>query len=295
MLHRVHQLAAEAARLQHHVQSAANNSATRIDILAQIAALDRDRDLTEIQARARGVPRSWVDLARRVGQTGDAWTDEQLLPTPLPKTKRRSIARVIADTTQLIDMAAITVAREHLLATSGVSGEPEPAAAQQVRRNMVAIWTRAVATATSIGMGRTQRADISRTTVDDLEQRLGHYLQYSLEDLDPQWRRYTTATIAAAVRRSLASLRRTDRGTNTANTDTDGEHPPTPKALLAQARHALRTTVVDRSESGAGTQIGAAITDALPHMAAYCWDCDIDTLVSGTAAPQAHRDTGPDP
>ncbi|MFE9328217.1 hypothetical protein ACIHDR_43480 [Nocardia sp. NPDC052278] len=185
MLHRIHQLAAQAARLRHNTQSAAADTTTRIDILAQINALDRARDLTEIQARAHGLPRSWVDLARRIGQTDGTWTDEQLLPTPHPKPKRRSIVRVIADTTQLTDMAAITVAREHLLATNGVTGEPEPAAAQQVRRNMQALWTRAAATATSIGMGRTQRARTLHTAVGDLEHRLGHYLQYRLEDLDP--------------------------------------------------------------------------------------------------------------
>ncbi|MFI6956621.1 hypothetical protein ACIBJI_24540 [Nocardia sp. NPDC050408] len=294
MLHRVHQLAAEAARLQHNVKSAANNSATRIDILAQIVALDRDRDLTETQARARGVPRSWVDLARRVGQTGGAWTDEQLLPTPRPKPKRRSIARVIADTTQLTDMAAITVAREHLLATNGVTGEPEPAAAQQVRRNMQALWTRAAATATSIGMGRTQRAHTFHTAIGDLEQRLGRYLQYSLEDLDPQWRSYSTPTIAAAVRRSLTSLRRADRDTNSSNNGTDAEQPPTPKALLQQALHALHTTLVDRSGSQ-GAEINAAITEALPPTTSYGWDCAIDTLATETNAPDPHCDAGPDP
>ncbi|MEV5835394.1 hypothetical protein [Nocardia sp. NPDC052112] len=39
----------------------------------------------------------------------------------------------------------------------------------------------------------------------------------------------------------------------------------------------------------------AATTDAPPDMTPYGWECDIDTLGSETAAPEAQRDAGPDP
>ncbi|MFE9328216.1 hypothetical protein ACIHDR_43485 [Nocardia sp. NPDC052278] len=96
------------------------------------------------------------------------------------------------------------------------------------------------------------------------------------------------------MRRSLTSLRRTNRDTNTTATGTDAEQPPTPKALLEQARHALHTTLADQSRSH-GTEINAAIADALPQTTSYGWDCEIDTLASETTAPEAHHDAGPDP
>ncbi|MFX0574665.1 hypothetical protein [Nocardia nepalensis] len=294
LLRRIHQLAAEGTRLRKNMQATVTDTAARTEALAQIAAVDRDRDLTEIRARAEGMARSWVDLARHVGHAGGTWTGEQLLPTPRPVTGRRTFGRVVADTAQLADIAAITVAREHVLATTGADGEPEPAAAQQVRRNMEAIWTRATMTAASIGMGRKQRVRTFQTATSDIEQRVEHYLQFSVADLDALWRSYTTPTIAADIRRSLNSLRRTDRGTENSTTST--EQPPTPTALIERARNALSATIADRSETGSGTgaAITAAITDALSGTA-HGWDSATDIAGGETTAVEAYPDAGPDP
>lgn len=295
LLRQIHQLAAEGTRLQQNMQATVTDAAARTETLAQIAAVDRDRDLTEIRARAQGMPRSWVDLARHVGHAGGAWTDEQLLPTPRRVTGRRTFGRVGADTAQLADMAAIAVTREHLLATTGADGEPEPAAAQQVRRNMEAIWTRATTTATSIGMGRQQRARTFQTATADIEQRVERYVQFSVADLDALWRNYTTPGIAADMRRSLNSLRRTDRGADNSTTDT--EQPPTPTALIERARHAVSATIADRSETGCGTgaTINAAITDTLSDTMTCSWDSATDVAGDETAAVEAYLDAGPDP
>lgn len=241
------------------------------------------------------MPASWVDLARRLGHTGQVWTDDHLLPTPRPVAGRRNTQRVLDDTRHLADMAAITVVREHLLATGGIAGEPDPIAAQQLRRNMQALWTRATATATSIGMSRTDRADAFAAATRDVDTNVERYRHYSLDDLDAQWRTYTTPAIADGVRRSLKSLRRIDRATNTAtsSSDAESETPPVPSVLLDYARHALDTASTDQSEAGAA--IDAAVTDAMPDTATHRWDTGTDVHDSESTGVAAYPDAGPDP
>ncbi|MBF6339761.1 hypothetical protein IU450_28300 [Nocardia abscessus] len=291
LLRRVHQLAAEATRLRQTNDTADPNATPSTQVLAQIAAIDRDRDLTEIHARASGMPASWVDLARRLGHTGQAWTDDHLLPTLRPVAGRRSAQRVLDDIRQLADMAAITVVREHLLATGGIAGEPDPVAAQQLRRNMQALWTRATATATSIRMSRTDRAHAFEAAVGDVDTNVERYRHYRLDDLDAQWRTYTTPAIADGVRRSLKSLRRTNRAAN--SSDAESETTPTPSVLLDHARHALDTASTDQSEAGAA--IGTAVTAAMPDAATHRWDTGTHVRDSEFTGVEAYPEAGPDP
>ncbi|WP_327097029.1 hypothetical protein OIE68_45420 [Nocardia vinacea] len=295
LLRRIHQLAADATRLRQTDHTADAGTPPTPQVLAQIAAIDRDRDLTEIAARARGVPASWVDTVRRLGQTGRAWTDDHLLPTPRPGPGRRNLERVVDDTRQLADMAAITVVRDHLLAAAGITSEPDPVAAQQLRRNMNALWTRATTTATSIGMRAEDRADTFDAVARDVGTHVERYRHYSLDNLDAQWRTYTTSTIADGVRRSLKSLRRTDRVTTTTSSSSDAafEKPPTPNALLDHARHALDTAHTDRSDAGA--VIDAAVTDAMPDAATHDWDTTTHAHDSEFASAEACPEAGPDP
>ncbi|MFE9324154.1 hypothetical protein ACIHDR_11735 [Nocardia sp. NPDC052278] len=292
LLARIHQLAAAASGLRHADHTADPVSTPSTPVLEQLAAIDRDRDLTEITARANGVPASWVDLARRLGHTGRAWSDDQLLPTPRPVAVRRSIQRVLDDTGQLAEMAAITVIREHLLTAAGLTAEPDPVAAQQLRRNMQALWTRATATATSIRMGRTERAHAFQAAIGAVDAHVERYRHYSLDELDAQWRTHTTTAIADGVRRSLKSLRRTDR-TTTPSSDAEIEKPPTPNALLDHAHRSLGTTNTDHTQAGA--EIDAAVTDAMPDAATHGWDTSTDVRDSAATAVHAHPEAGPDP
>ncbi|WP_249645240.1 hypothetical protein [Nocardia sputi] len=174
---------------------------------------------------------------------------------------------------QLTDMAAIAVARDHLLGITTAEAEPDPAAAHQLRRNMEALWTRADRTATSIGLGARSRARAFETATRDLAQRVEGYLHYNQDDLDTHWRSYTHTAIADGVRRSLKSLRRIDRDLTTV--DPDAEQPPTPKALIEQARHALDA--------------------AIPEAATDSWDSAIGVDAGETASVAAYPDAGPDP
>ncbi|WP_433678318.1 hypothetical protein [Nocardia sp. CA-119907] len=295
LLARIHQLAANATRLRQTNHTTGPRTTPSTQLLERIAAIDRDRDLTEIAARAQGVPANWVDLARRLGHTGRAWSDDQLLPTPRSVTGRRSARRVLDDTRELAEMAAITVVREHLLSTAGITGEPDPVAAQQFRRNMQALWTRAAATATSIRMDRTERADAFEAATRDVDTHVERYRHLSLDDLDAQWRTYTTPTIADGVRRSLKSLRRTDRTATSSSRDAEIEQPPTPDALLERARRTLDTTSTEHTRAGA--EIDAAVTDAIPGVPTHGWDTSTDVRDSepASAQHQAHPEAGPDP
>ncbi|MEU7765042.1 hypothetical protein AB0B25_07960 [Nocardia sp. NPDC049190] len=291
-LHCIHELAARETLLRQAMRASSPRSADGARILDQICEVSRNRDLTEIAARGGGVPGSWVDQARAAGQSGRAWTDELLLMAPHPRASRRNTKRVLDDTRQMADMAAITIARENCLATYGVTAEPEPAAAGQLRRNMEAMWTRAAATATSIGMGRNERARLFHAASSDVERRVETYLHYSLDDLNAQWRSYTTPTIAASVRRSLGSLRRAGRRADITTADSDAEQPPRPKILIERARDALNPAGARGSQ--VGTDIAAAVTAAIPDAMAHGWDMSAE-VHGGHSAAEMYPDVGPDP
>ncbi|WP_433194551.1 hypothetical protein ACQP1G_38260 [Nocardia sp. CA-107356] len=290
LLRQIHQLAAVGERLRRALPETTPHTAEGSQLLDHIAEVDRDRDLTEIRARADGMPAGWVDQARAAGRSGRAWTDELLLPPTRSPARRRNLQRVVQDTRQLADMAALTVARQQRLATNAVTTDPEPAAAEQLRRNMAALWTRAAATATSLGMDGTERARVFNAARRYLDRRVQTYEHYSLDDLNAAWRTYTTPTIAATVRRSLKSLRRTDRDTDTSAAEAD--QPPTPQALIDRARHSLDTAAT--TDSDTGTDIESVITIAIPGNA-YGWDASAEFDSGDSAAVDAYPDAGPDP
>ncbi|MEV6338753.1 hypothetical protein AB0M12_29025 [Nocardia vinacea] len=290
LLRQIHHLAALGERLRQALPETTPRSAEGSHLLDHIAEVDRERDLTEIRARADGMPAGWVDQARAAGRSGRAWTDELLLPPTRSPARRRNLQRVVQDTRQLADMAAVTVARQQRLTTNAVTIDPELAAAEQLRRNMTALWTRAAATATSLGMDGTERARIFDAASRHLDRRVQNYRHYSIDDLDAAWRTYTTSTIAATVRRSLKSLRRTDRGTDTPAAE--AEQPPTPQALIDRARHSLDTAATNDSDTG--TEIESVITVAIPGTA-HGWDACAELDSGDSAAVDAYPNAGPDP
>ncbi|WP_280312017.1 MULTISPECIES: hypothetical protein [Nocardia] len=292
LLRRIHQLAADATHLRDTLPTIDAEATATTALFEQIAATDRQLSLAEIQARDRGVPADWIGVVRRFAETGRAWNDDHLLPAPRPAPGRRSTPRVADDMRQLTDMAALTVARDHLLGINTAEPEPDPAAAHQLRRNMEALWTRADRTATSIGLGARSRARAFDTVTRDLAQRVETYLRYNHDDLDTHWRSYTHTAIADGVRRSLKSLRRIDRDLTTV--DPDAEQPPTPKTLIERARDALDTALEKQPE--AGPQIDAAIDAAMPD-AATATDSWASTTGIDAAATvvEAYPDAGPDP
>ncbi|MFF0528690.1 hypothetical protein ACFYT3_09885 [Nocardia amikacinitolerans] len=291
LLREIHRFAAEGAGLRNTMHSAAD-SATVVDQLGQ---LDRQRELAEIAARSQAIPPGWVAQARQAGQTGRAWTGEQLLRNPTrQQTGRRTVKRVIADTAQLVDMAAITAAREHLLTLHGFTSEPEPAAAQQLRRNMDALWTRATHTAAAIGMSGRARARAFTITDERLQQRIERYLHDGFDEFNAEWRNRASPAVAASVRRSLSSLRRDARTARTPSGPELDADLPKPAELTERARAVLGEAVAaDHGESGTATE--AAIAAAMPvHLAS---DLDIDASLDGGEASttEAYRDAGPDP
>ncbi|WP_039804144.1 hypothetical protein [Nocardia araoensis] len=291
LLRRIHQLAADASRLRTTLHTADTEVTATTSVFEQMAAIDRQRALAEIQARDRGVPAEWVEVVRRLAESGRTWSDDHLLPTPRPAPRRRNTSRVAEDMRQLTDMAAITVARQHLLGIATADAEPDPAAAQQLRRNMEALWTHADRTATSIDLDAEARARAFDTATRDFAQRVEGYLHYSLDDLDTHWRSYTSPIIADGVRRSLKSLRRIDGDITTDAGDI--ERPPTPKDLIERARGALDTAIGGQRETGAG--IDAAIVDAMPEAATDSWDSTTGVDAADTTGVQAYPTAGPDP
>lgn len=254
----------------------------------ELARLDFDRSIAEITAAARGVPAVWINQARELGTKNRAWQPTTVLRDP-PKNNvvRRGFGRIVADTDRIAGMAAVTVVREHHLQHTGIDGEPEPAVAHQLWRNMEALRTRIIHTADAINMDPSQRTRSWTVTDANLADRVRAHSHLAVDDLTALWRDLGAPAIAASVRSSLASLRRT----TTAGVES-GMEPATTQDLLTRARDQLAVDPAQGPERGEGQVIDSAVQAALP-IAAFEPDSSQDQIVNRTGiGPQQHLTPG---
>ncbi|WP_141810569.1 hypothetical protein [Nocardia bhagyanarayanae] len=151
----------------------------------------------------------------------------------------------------MIEMVALTVVREHRLAARGITTEPDPAAAEGLRRNLNALWSRAHISAAVQAMhaGR-ERPPPWRISDGTWRAAIEKYRDYNLQDLDALWRDYTTPRIADRVRNSMASLRRAARA---AAVPPLGQDPSPANVLFGRARYIAYETLSSPTEDGIGT------------------------------------------
>ncbi len=285
-LRRIHELAAESARL-HHLQNTAGASVTeRLGRQQQIDQADRERGLLEITVRGNGVPTEWVDLARRLGFSRQPWTPAQILPPPSPVTPARGNRnRVASDTHLLADMAAVSAVRQHLLTHHQISIDPNSVAEHQFRRNMQTLWQRAVVTAAAIGMPTSQRERITDAAAAGLDQRLSIYRDLTLDDLDTLWHAYTGAAFGDTARRKL---------TKAPERDTTNAAFPAPTDWLEQARTGLSSTLPTDPADDIAAAVAAAVTDTDLDQGTERVR-DHDPVVDQFADHQVATESGPDP
>lgn len=230
-LRRVHQLTAESARLHRTLNAVGLFSADRTELSQQSAALDRERALLEIELRGDGVPAVWLDVARRLGSSQRPWSPDQILPPVRTALGRRSSSRVAADTHLVVDMAAVSVVREHLLSHHRNPPDTDSAPAVQFRRNMGAVWRRSLVTAQTINLDQTERTQIVDTATADLTRRISLYRAMSLDDIQTLWDAYTGGALADTYRKSITA------------TNAPGHQPspslPAPQHWVDQARVSL--------------------------------------------------------
>ncbi|WP_194817945.1 hypothetical protein [Nocardia sp. XZ_19_385] len=290
LLERIHALAAESVRQRQAIPTSEREVNDWKHLVDQLDAIHGERDLTEITARDQGIPNAWIDLARRHGIEGKAWTGDQLLPPATRTWGRRTSNRVMQDAKRLAHMAAVSTVRDHLRAAAGITTEADPAAAQRFQRNFHALRTRAVAIASFPGTGQARVAHAFAAASDLLNHEISQYLTYTLTDLEAMWQPLTSRAIASDIRRSLKSLQIADPGTST------GSHQtlvPTANALLARARVALAAAATP--DSGSGAAIEAAISAGLGESAALDWVPDIEAEGLDSATAEVQHETGPDP
>lgn len=227
-LRRVHQLSAEGTRLRRVLDAAGPFTADRLDLSRQSIAVDRERALLEIELRGDGVPAVWLDVARRLGSSQQPWSPDQILPPVRTDPGRRSRDRVAADTHVVVDMAALSVVREHLLRHHRSPADTDSAPAVQFRRNMGAVWQRSVRTAEDLNLDRTERTQLTTTATADLTRRLSLYRSMSLDDIQTLWDAYTGGAIADTYRKSIVA--------NSASGQQPSPSLPTPQRWIDHAR-----------------------------------------------------------
>ncbi|MEV0336931.1 hypothetical protein [Nocardia sp. NPDC050717] len=232
----------------------------------ELVRLEHDRSIAEIVAASRAIPAVWITQAREYGQANRAWQPTTALRDP-PKynVPRRGYGRVVADTNRLVDMATVSVLRHQHLHQAGIEAEPEPAVAQQLRQNMVAIRTRIIHTAAAINMRPAQRARSTTVTDAHLAERLANRQQLAVDDLTALWRDLATPAIAASVRSSLASLRRTTGPPVSA--DNGLPMPPTVEELITRTHLQLTNMTPADGAFTDGQRIEIAVQLALPPTA----------------------------
>ncbi|GEM29056.1 hypothetical protein NN3_00630 [Nocardia neocaledoniensis NBRC 108232] len=256
----------------------------------ELVRLEHDRSIAEIVAASRAVPAVWITQAREYGQANRAWQPTTVLRDP-PKNNvpRRGYGRVVADTNRLVDMATVSVLRHQHLHQAGIETDPEPAVAAQLRQNMAAIRTRIIHTAAAINMSPAQRARSTTVTDAHLAERLATHHRLAVDDLTALWRDLATPAIAASVRSSLASLRRTT--TPPVSADPGLPMPPTVEELITRTHlQLINMTAADEAFTD-GQRIETAVQLALPPTATEPDQHKPET----TAGPSLDRPLTPGP
>ncbi|MGF6885952.1 hypothetical protein ABIA39_007535 [Nocardia sp. GAS34] len=260
LLRQLHTLAGRSAELH---QQLTRTGADLRSIAAARTENDRRWALTEVRARTAGVPRGWIAQAVQQGRRGSEWPDGQLLAKPLDLMQSRSRMRLVLDVRYLTHMAAMIAVRGRSTAL-GALPDPATGMADQITRNMQALWTRATETGRTITMSRRDRNriwDLDRYPWKGTINELLHLAPHEIELL---WEHYAAGTIAESARESLKRHRH-DR--------LPAVPPPGPDVdtsavdvgvddFLAHANGALNAAAEQRSPETA--TIGAAITDVLP-------------------------------
>lgn len=250
VLSRIHDLARRAAVLRRETYHS-----------PELAQLDRDRSIAEIEAAASGIPPVWITQARESGSQGRAWRPSTVLRDP-PKHRvvRRGYGRVVADTALLGEMAAVSVVREHHHRVLGIDTEPELAALDQFRRNMHALRARVMHTAETLKIGPAQRERAWTVNDGALAEHVHAHIHLPSEELTTRWRDLATPATAASVRSSIPHRRPADTAADPAT------QPPAIRELLDRARTHLPNVPAGTTRDG--YSIEAAVHAAL-HLEAH--------------------------
>lgn len=291
LLERIQHLAYTSAQLMTAMYAAGLHADIATDTVTRINTLDRTREMTEIQARAAGVPAAWIERVRTLGQRGQPWHADQPMPDPPPDRQRRTVQRIADDVERLKDMAALHAAYQHTLRADPTLPALEEIAVQQFRRNMTAVWMRAGRTADMIGLIRTAVPSTWTPAPAEWAERVQRYLtEHDAEDLRARWIGHADTAVAAQARKSLAILRRA--GLHGPDIPLP-QMPTSPERMLAQAAAAAGGY---RSHGTEERAIGAAVEAALPDGPGgqSLPEPAVGDESAITARP-AHQDNGPDP
>ncbi|MGV9678787.1 hypothetical protein ACWDSJ_26185 [Nocardia sp. NPDC003482] len=280
LLREIQRLARESGQLLAAMYAAGGDARANPELIARITQVDRQRDLTEIDAGAAGVPREWIDHVRALGQRGLEWQDTRPLPRAARRGKpqRRHPSRIAADTEQLKDTAALHAVYVHRCHAAG--RVPEPGAAQQLLRNMDALWMRAGRTAHTLNLPEQRLRSLWTISAKEWRHRVEHYLTArSVDELDVHWNTHADPRIAATARRSLKRLAR--NGFHGPGVPLPPVMPPHPRHMLAEAHTAVAASAEGEAVIGADTAIDVLLADVSP--------------LDGATAPTPDHHALPDP
>ncbi|WP_280335687.1 hypothetical protein [Nocardia wallacei] len=293
MLRQIQQLSVESRRLLTRLYGSGDPARADRQTVARLNDVERQRELTEITARAAGVAPEWIDHVRNLGRRGVPWSSTQPLPAPTTRPVNEAVERAGADMEKLKDMAAVDAAylRQYWLVAGRL---PDRVVAEGLLRNMEALWMRAGRTAHARGLPAQQRTDLWTTSAAEWQHRVrGYLVGPSVAELEIRWHTYASPTIARDARRTLKRLQYD--GLHGPGVPLPDPMPPRPHELLGQARDAL-TAVSDRTappDTGADTAAIEALLDNSPHPA---WP-GVPAEQAPDSAPEHRRDhdIGPGP
>jgi len=278
LLERIQDTAADHTRVlaQGYPIHAPQHGSTQIPIQiwrTHLRALDSERADIEIHAAAVGVPASAIAQARTAGQRGQRWDHSVHTPPTLrhggDPVRTQTIDSIAGDVWQLEHMAALSVEYQRRSIAGLVP--PAPELAEQLQRNMNALWSRAAAGAHVLNLTPLERAALwERDNAGWQRLTEASVHRYDDPQLQERWRAHAWRGIELDAVSGLDNLSATPSHTQRAAT------PPTPQQMIQRATEALAEprVVPDNSASGreADVEMAAGRGEAWVFDPAEWWD-----------------------
>ncbi|WP_280335688.1 hypothetical protein [Nocardia wallacei] len=193
---------------------------------ARLRAVAATRDEAETRARALGIGRVDILVSQTLGMAG-------YQPDPPADPVRDSmIDGVAADVWQLQHMAALHTVHQGRPAEQAFFLGANPGDAEQVERNMHALWRRAGGVAAAIGLTADEYAGMWTTDAAGWRRIFAASVdRYDEDGIEERWRVYAWPGIEIAADREVAAL-----GSSAARREAVDPVPiPTPATMLSHA------------------------------------------------------------
>ncbi|MEV5835382.1 hypothetical protein [Nocardia sp. NPDC052112] len=249
--------------------------------------------LVEDQARALGVPDTWIAVAKNAGNTGTRWTGGESLPPAAAVDREQLLAHLREQVALLYDMTAT-----HTVCVDRFGAVPGDLA-DRFRAHLRLQWARVAMVAIALDVTETEVAGWWFTSSDAWGSVLASTREQAVSQLLKRWRTHTKTTAVSDARVRVEALNMAGISVSDAATH---QLPPRPGELITAAETAWRssggtsaTGIASDQGTDGDTAISDAVDTALGGSTNRSWQGeDLGTDTTHDAAEQASSTADPD-